>query len=379
MKIPPELFEETTSFRQMTLEEAIAEQFKLCDTIQRHFGSDEIFTAGDFGQDRSLAVLNFAGGGRPKFTALVEETLADYFGVEDVTLVQSAGTGSIRAMLTAMLKPGDRIVLHKAHIYKTTKPIMEQMGFELHYVDFNSIPAIVKAVQESMPKAVYIQRVTQQLGDKFDTEAIIEKVKKTNSETLVLADDNYAIFRAPFPSTTHGADATSFSLFKLLAGSNIGCVLSTSAFCGEIRRNLSSAGCQVSGVDAMEAMRSLVYVPVALAIQKQTVEEVVKRVNHRIEEGDFPLIDRAYSMSGIRCVMLHFKAPVAEKFLKIAWKNGSPSRSVGEESRHELIPLFTYCLSSFLKGNPGLKEEAIRINPFRAGPDTVMRILKENY
>jgi hypothetical protein len=74
--------------------------------------------------------------------------------------------------------------------------------------------------------------------------------------------------------------------------------------------------------------------------------------------------------------VLVFERPVAEEFLRCAWRSGSPSQSVGEEAQYELVPLFTYITSTFLKGTPGLEKHAIRINPMRAGPDTVMRVLE---
>ena len=74
--------------------------------------------------------------------------------------------------------------------------------------------------------------------------------------------------------------------------------------------------------------------------------------------------------------MLVFDLPVAEAFLQVSWHHGSPSRSVGEEARVELVPLFTYLTRTFLRGTAGLERYAIRINPMRGGPDTVLRVLR---
>jgi hypothetical protein len=78
---------------------------------------------------------------------------------------------------------------------------------------------------------------------------------------------------------------------------------------------------------------------------------------------------------GIRCVVVVFDAPVAEAFVRSTWRNGSPSQSVGEEAQPEVVPLFTYLTSTFLKGMPGLERHAVRINPMRGGPDAVLRVL----
>jgi hypothetical protein len=67
---------------------------------------------------------------------------------------------------------------------------------------------------------------------------------------------------------------------------------------------------------------------------------------------------------------------VAEPFLRSAWRNGSPSRSVGEEAQFEFLPLFTYLTGTFLKATSGLERWAVRINPLRGGPETVLRILQ---
>jgi hypothetical protein len=50
---------------------------------------------------------------------------------------------------------------------------------------------------------------------------------------------------------------------------------------------------------------------------------------------------------------------------------------VGEEAQFEFLPLFTYLTSTFLKATPGLEKFAVRVNPMRGGPDTVLRVLKQ--
>jgi hypothetical protein len=79
---------------------------------------------------------------------------------------------------------------------------------------------------------------------------------------------------------------------------------------------------------------------------------------------------------GIRCSVLVFDEPVAEAFVRSAWRNGSPSQSVGEEAQPEVLPLFTYLTSTFLKGMPGLEKYAIRINPMRGGSSAIIRVLE---
>jgi hypothetical protein len=88
-------------------------------------------------------------------------------------------------------------------------------------------------------------------------------------------------------------------------------------------------------------------------------------------------VAKAYAAQpGIRCAVVVFDRPVAEEFLRSAWRNGSPSQSVGEEAQFEFLPLFTYLTSTFLKAAPGLERWAIRINPLRGGPATILRVLE---
>lgn len=363
----------------MTLEQATQVQFALVDAAQRVLGSDAVF-AEDYGQVRSLATVGFGGGGRPRATADVEEVLASFFGVPDAALVHGAGTGAIRAMLNAALEPGARVVLHDAHPYKTTLPAMRHMGLELGFADFNDVASLPGQLARLRPSAVYVQHVPQQLGDSHDIARLVDLVRDTcGDSTKILMDDNYAVMRSPRIGVQLGADASALSLFKLLAPGPIGCVLGTADLIDAVRKDLSSAGCQVQGPQALGALRMLVYAPVALAIQNTVVIESARRINELADAGELPFVHRAFpAQPGIRSVVIVFTRPVAEDLLRSAWRNGSPSQSVGEEAQPEFLPLFTYLTSTFLKAAPGLEKYAIRVNPMRSGPDTILRILRDS-
>jgi hypothetical protein len=205
---------------------------------------------------------------------------------------------------------------------------------------------------------------------------VISAVRETAPHVPVLADDNYAVMRVPEISVQAGAAASAFSFFKLLAAANIGCVLAPADVVSGIRRDLSSAGCQVQGPEAMEALRSLVYAPVALALQDQVVRDATDRINELVAAGKLAGIAGAVAAQpAIRTVVLVFEQPVAEAFLAAAWRNGSPSRSVGEEAAIEVLPLFTYLTGTFLRGTPGLERYCLRINPMRGGVDAIMRVV----
>jgi hypothetical protein len=369
---------EATAVREhMTVEQAIEYQFRLVDAAQPVLGSDEMF-AEDYGQVRALATVGFGGGGRPRATARVEQVLAGFFATEDAVLVQGAGTGAIRAMLNAGIEAGSSVVLHSAHPYKTTLPSMRHMGLDIHQVNFDDTEALSATLRRVQPAAVYVQHVPQALGDAHEIDAVIDLVRaECPAATRVLVDDNYAAMRSQRLGVHMGADASALSFFKLLAPDQVGAVLGREDIVGSIRRDLSSAGCQVQGPQAMAALRMLVYAPVALAIQNRTVIQTAERINALVAAGELPLVRRAVpAQPGIRCVVLVFDDPIAEDFLRSAWRNGSPSQSIGEEAQYEFLPLFTYLTSTFLKSTPGLEKHAVRVNPMRSGPDTILRILR---
>jgi hypothetical protein len=308
----------------------------------------------------------------------VERVLADFFDAEDAALVQGAGTGSIRALLNAGLDPGATVVVHSAHPYKTTLPSMRHMGLDVRQVDFNDADGLRTALREIRPAGLYLQHVPQALGDTHEVDATIALAREQlGDEVTILVDDNYAVMRSRRIGIQMGADGSAFSLFKLLAPDQIGVVAGPAELVAGIRRDLSSAGCQVQGPQAMAALRMLFYAPVSLALQNATVLETTQLINDAVAAGQLGPIRRAFAAQpGIRSIVLVFETACAEQFLRSAWRNGSPSQSVGEEAHYEVLPLFTYLTSTFLKSTPGLEQHAVRINPMRSGPQTILRILR---
>ena len=60
-------------------------------------------------------------------------------------------------------------------------------------------------------------------------------------------------------------------------------------------------------------------------------------------------------------------------------KLGALPNPVGAESKYEFSPLFYKVSGTFIKSDNTLENRMIRINPNRAGVDTVLRILKDSY
>lgn len=110
----------TFPLQSLTLAQAQQKQFALVDTLCRHFPGADFLAGGDFGLTPGL--------NQPRVTQRVETVLAEAFHAEAAVLVQGAGTGAIRAGLAALLKPGQRLLVHDAPVYPTTQVIIEQMG-----------------------------------------------------------------------------------------------------------------------------------------------------------------------------------------------------------------------------------------------------------
>ena len=280
-------------------------------------------------------------------------------------------------MLNASAAPGTRILLHVAHPYKTTLPAMQHMGLDIAYADYNDAAALERSLRDNPPATVYLQHVPQQLGDRYDLASTIRLIRAAATRPVrIVVDDNYAGHAAARIGVQLGADASALSLFKLLAPDPIGVVLTAADTAERIRRDLVGR-VQVQGPQAMAALRALAYTPVALAVQDAAVVAAAAAIDERVAPARCRTSPApSPAQPGMRCVVVVFNRPVAEEFLRSAWRNGSPSQSVGEEAQFEFLPLFTYLTSTFLKAAPGLERWAVRINPLRGGPDTILRVLE---
>ncbi len=347
------------------LEKAKEMQFRLVDIIHRNFDGYEFLQGGDYGVVPGL--------GCPRYTRRVEGILAQFFSAEDAVLVRGAGTGAIRNVMNAVLKANQRILVHKAPIYPTTEVIVEAMGLKLTFADFNRLSEI-NEVEISGIDFALIQHSRQKLDDSYNLEEVVRTLKGINKNMVILIDDNYTVMKAERIGTELGADVSAFSLFKLLGPEGIGCAVGSRAVIDKIRKLNYSGGSQVQGHEAMEALRSLVYAPVALAIQAEEGNKIVNRLNSGEVEG----IDTAFTANAqSRVILVKFKEPVANKILANAAKLGAAPYPIGAESRYEVTAMFYRVSGTFLKSNPELADFMIRINPMRAGADTVIRVLKE--
>ena len=350
----------------LSLTEAMEFQFALVDAITRHFSGTEFLNAGDLG---------LVYGNRPRATEKTEAVLADFFGQEDAVLVRGAGTGAIRSALAAAFHSGDFIFVHKAPIYPTTKTSFQMMNLKVDEADFNDIPGALKAYRNSPAIGALVQLARQKPDDSCDYEGLIPVLKEVFPEKPLITDDNYAVMKVPKIGCQAGADLSCFSLFKLLGPAGIGCVTGKSNYIEKIRSFHYSGGVQVQGPEAMDALRSLVYTPVAFAIQAQVCDETVLRLCR----GEVKGVKNAFVANAqSRVIIVELENAAAKDVIERAEKFGAAVYPVGSESRYETAPLFYRVSGTYIESDPSLASGMLRINPMRAGASTIIDILRRS-
>ena len=350
----------------ISFEEEIENQYRLVDIMHRNFKGYDALNEGDYGCH--------IDGGRPQRTKKVEKVLAEYFRSEDAALVRGAGTGAIRSLCFAMMKSGDRVLVHDASMYYTSRLTLEGIGVKIIKTDFNDIRNILKHVKEGID-VLYIQRVRQKLSDRYDTVKIIEEVRKIDQKVRIIVDENYAVNKVRYLGSAVGADASTFSGFKLLGMPGISVITGRKEVIDRIHEQNYSGGGQVQGPEASEVLRSLVNNPVLLAVQHRSVDEIVKR----LENGEVSHVEKAVKANlEERIILVKLDLPIAREVNREAEKLGALPHPVGSESRYEVQSLFYRVAKVMIEDEPLYEKYVIRINPMRSGPVTVIRILKES-
>jgi hypothetical protein len=353
----------------LTLQEAAEFQFRLVDCITREFDGSDFLTCGDLGL--------VSGINKPSFTLKVEKVIADFFETESALLVRGAGTGAIRCALFAALKErgGKTLLVHKAPVYATTKTTIEMLDLKTAEADFNNLTDIEEAVKNNAQiSAALIQYARQKIDDKYAMAEVIEKIKSA-SNMPIITDDNYAALKVKKIGAQLGADLSCFSTFKLLGPQGIGCIAGKKKFIDSIAKTLYSGGTQTQGFEALEVLRGFVYAPVSLALSAKVCGEVLER----LKNGAIPQIKDVFIANAqSRVLIVEFKENIAGQVLEKAQKLGAAPRPVGAESKFEIAPMFYRVSGTFRDYDPSAQERMIRINPMRAGADTIIRILSES-
>ncbi len=359
---------ETYPLSSISLEEAQQRQFKLVDIITMHFRGEELLALGDLGVVKGI--------NKPYYTKKVEETLADFFGAEKAMLVRGAGTGALRFSFMSILKPGDKILVHDAPIYPTSKATLESMGIIQVYADYHNHEQIKEVVRQNQDlKGALIQHTRQKIDDHYDLSRTIAIMRSVCPNLTIITDDNYAAMKVEKIGIQAGADLSTFSLFKLLGPEGVGVILGKAGLISKIGKLNYSGGSQVQGHEALEALRGLIYAPVMLAIQANVNDQLVSILN----KGEIKGVKKAYLANAQSKVLLvELSEPIAEEVLDHANALGAVPNPVGAESKYEFAPMFYRVSGTFLAADSTLAKRMIRINPLRSGADTVIRILESS-
>ncbi|MBM9461868.1 aminotransferase class V-fold PLP-dependent enzyme [Aeromicrobium sp. YIM 150415] len=313
------------------------------------------------------------GLGQPDTTRRVERALAQTFGADDACLVQGAGTGAIRAALSAgpWAEGSRRLIVHDAPDYSTTATTFRDGLVEPVRVDFEDIEAVRRAFEEEPAAWVYVQHTRQRLGDAHQPAEVIALAAEAGRRVIV--DDNYAVFRAPRIGAELGADVSAFSLFKLHGPEGVGVVVGAGDVVERVRHANYSGGGQVQGHQALAALQALVMVPLNWAAQAQASVELAASLS----EGGVPgIVDARLANVQDLCVIALLDEPVAEHVPQWAAEHGAARFPVGSNSRYEITPLVYRLSSSTLEAQPELREWAVRVNPMRAGAGLTADILR---
>jgi hypothetical protein len=355
----------TAPLPQWTVAEATRAQFRLVDAFTREFDGYEALEAGDYGAPADL--------GRSRATAKVERVLASFFAAEDAVLVPGAGTGALRSALIACLAPGDAVLVHDFPVYATTAVTFRAMGLRVATCDFNDADALRSAL-EARPAMLYLQHARQRLDDAYSAGDVIAAARAVSPDSLVLVDDNYTAFSVPRIGAQLGADLSAFSLFKLLGEPGVGCVVGATRLIERIRSDNYSGGTKIHGPVAIATLKGLVYAPVAHAIQADVVDEVVRVLNG----GAVPGIARAHVANHQeRGALVEFEQPIAARVAEEAWRFGAAPYPVGSQSRVEVSAMIYRLSRAMCEASPDLAARMVRANPFRSGPETLVRMLSD--
>lgn len=352
--------------KSLTVEEATKLQFRLVDCITKEFDGFEILQNGDLGVHPS--------GNQPQTTRKVERVLADFFNTEDAVFVRGSGTGAIREGLASFNIKGKKLLVHEAPIYSTTITSLDHLNIETIACDFNDLEVLKETLKTHDDiGGVLVQYTRQVLEDSYDIQEVLKVIKDTK-DLPVLTDDNYAVMKVNGIGAQLGADLSAFSMFKLLGPEGIGCVVGKAKYCEAIRKFHYSGGSQTQGKEALDALRSLVYAPVALAIQATQIDEIAERLNKQEVQG----VKSAYIANAqSKVILVELEAGIAQEVLVETSKLGAAAYPVGAESKYEIVPMFYRVSGTMLKDKAEFKNYWIRINPMRSGADTVIRILDE--
>ena len=354
----------TYPLESISLKKAAEKQFRMVSCIMHNLTGTEQLSRGDLGVHQPE--------NEPLTTMKAEKAIAEFFESEAAIMVRGSGTGAIHYALSSVVKANDRILIHDAPVYSTTSISFEMLGLIPIRADFNDLDQIEKIMKENPDiKAALIQYSRQQLEDSYDIKEVIARIKKCRDIPIV-TDDNYAVMKVDKIGCELGCDLSCFSSFKLQGPEGIGVVVGKKEYVDRIRKMHYSGGCQTQGHEALDVLRGLVYAPVSLAIQAETIEEIYRRLKDGEVKG---IKDVMIANAQSKVLIIELEKDNARTILQKANELGALPNPVGAESKYEMAPLFYKVSGTFLAKDPTLIDRMIRVNPNRAGADTVIDVL----
>lgn len=356
----------TYPLNSLSLDEAMKLQFKIIDCITKEFKGHQFLNRGDLGVVK--------GFNKPITTSKVEKVIASIFDAQSCILLRGAGSGAIRFGLHSILNCSEKILIHKAPIYSTTKTSFNMLGLKFVEANFNNLEDIKKVLKENEDiKGALIQYTRKKIDDSYNIEEVIYTIKSIKNIPII-TDDNYAVMKVNKIGIQCGADLSCFSAFKLLGPEGIGIVVGKKCYIDLLVKENYSGGMQTQGYEAIDVLNGFTYAPVSLAIQSKVNEECLKRLNN----GEIPKVKKSFLANAqSKVILVEFYDDIAEKVLIEAEKLGAAPNPIGAESKYEIIPMFYRVSSTFIQYDKTLEKRMIRINPMRAGADTIIRIIKE--
>ncbi|WP_392562944.1 aminotransferase class V-fold PLP-dependent enzyme [Orbus sturtevantii] len=352
--------------KSLTIDEAIALQFDLVDAITQAFHGHEILTRGDLGLVPGL--------NQPKTTMKVEKVLAKFFASEDALLIRGSGTNAIRLALYATVGHGGTMLVHDAPIYPTTQVSINMLGIRTEKVDFNDLNAVAMKVKQNKFDGILIQVTRQKINDAYDLEELISAIREIDKNIFIITDDNYSALKTKKIGVQAGATLSCFSSFKLLGPEGIGCIVGRKKEITKLKHDNYSGGGQVQGHEAIDVIKGMIYAPVSLAISSQVSDEVCSRLNsHECPD----ILDAMVVNAQSKVIIVRLAEKIAKSVIAVAEIHGAITNPVGAESKYEFCPLFYRVSGTFRESDPNAENYMIRINPNRAGADTIIRILKQ--
>lgn len=353
--------------KSLTIEEAIELQFQLVDSITQFFPGNEILTRGDLGVVKGL--------NQPRFTYQVEKVLAHFFKADNCMLVRGAGTNAIRLALHAAIGAGGTLLVHQAPVYPTTQVSIEMLGIQTVSADFNQLSDVKEVLQRESVDGILIQVTRQKMDDSYDLAELIRTIRSINDTIPIVTDDNYSALKTSGIGSQFGGSLACFSTFKLLGPEGVGCIVGDDAFINRLKGENYSGGGQVQGHEALDVLKGLIYAPVSLAISAKVSDEICQRIN----QGEVPGLAEAFVVNAqSKVVIVKLQDNNAKEVIEAATTLGALPHPVGAESQYEFSPLVYRVSGTFRSVNPTAEETMIRINPNRAGAETILKLLKKS-